>query len=267
MNKQSPDRISKSSRTRLEKNQRERDGNRNKFLDEPEITSVHKSKAPLYISLAIVVGLVAAYFFIPGVQNFLQKAWDVLTSDDEQRIRDWVGQFGWKGPIIIVLAMIAQMFLLVIPTPLLMVVSVLAYGSIFGSLIILGAVYSASTIGYFLGAYLGPPLVAKILGPKGEKEVERFIEDYGFWAVIVTRMAPFLSNDAISFVGGMLRMGYWRFIGATLLGITPLTIFVAWLGENNDRLKSGLIWASIISIIGFVAYVWWDKRRKKKENR
>ncbi|WP_224996763.1 TVP38/TMEM64 family protein [Cesiribacter sp. SM1] len=255
--------ISDTSKARLRDRDKKKEDDG--FFDDPEIHSVQKSKAPLYISLGIVVALVASYFLIPSVQNFLSEAWQVLTSDDEQQIKSWVGQFGWLGPVIIVLAMIAQMFLLVIPTPLLMVVSVLAYGPVFGSLIILVAVFCASSVGYFLGAYLGPPVVEKILGPKGEKEVERFIDDYGFWAVIVTRLAPFLSNDAISFVGGMLRMGYWRFMGATLIGITPLTIFVAWLGENNDRLKTGLIWASVISIVGFAAYVWWDKRRKKQK--
>jgi membrane protein YqaA with SNARE-associated domain len=193
MKKESPTRVSASSRTQLEA---ENDKNNKEFLlDDPDISSVEKTKAPLYISLAIVLGLMAAYFLIPGVQDFFQNAWSVLTSDDEQQIKSWVGQFGWIGPLVIA----------------------------------------------------------------------RFIEDYGFWAVIVTRLAPFLSNDAISFVAGMLRMGYWRFIGATLLGITPLTIFVAWLGEDNDRLKSGLIWASVISIVGFVAYVWWDRRRKKQK--
>ncbi|AHM60496.1 hypothetical protein D770_11195 [Flammeovirgaceae bacterium 311] len=253
--------ISETSKAPLNNPQKEEG-----VFNDPEIHSVKKSKAPLYISIGIVLALVLSYFLIPGVQDFFSEAWSVLTSDDEQRIKNWVGQFGMLGPVVIIIAMVAQMFLLVIPTPLLMVVSVLAYGPIFGSLIILAAVFCASSVGYFLGAYLGPPVVEKILGPKGEKQVESFIADYGFGAVIVTRMAPFLSNDAISFVGGMLRMGYWRFIGATLIGITPLTIFVAWLGENNERLKSGLIWASVISIVLFAAYVWWDKRRKKKKS-
>lgn len=235
------------------------------FLEDPEISGVHKSKAPLYISLALLASLVAAYFLVPGVQDFFQEAWNVLTSGDRERIKNWVDQFGWVGPLIIVLAMIAQMFLLVIPSPLLMVVSVLAYGAVWGSLIILLAIFCASTIGYIIGAYLGPPLVAKLLGAKSEKKVAGFIEHYGFWAVVVTRLAPFLSNDAISFVAGVLRMGYWRFIGATLLGITPLTVFIAWLGKDFERLKSGLAWASGICIVLFIAFVWWDKNRKKNE--
>lgn len=230
-------------------------------------TSVEQSKAPLYISIGIIAALVLSYFLIPGVQDFLKNAWDVLTSDNESRIKQWVDQFGFFGPVVIVLSMVLQMFLLVIPTPLLMVVSVLAYGPIWGSLIILAAVFCASSIGYVIGAYLGPPIVKKILGEKSEKKVESFIEDYGFWAVIVTRISPFLSNDAISFVGGILRMGYWRFIGATLIGITPLTAFIAYLGENSQRLRTGLIWGSVVSIVLFILYVWWDKRRKKKKSK
>ena len=230
-------------------------------FDEP----VHQSKWPLYLSLALLTGAVLAYFFIPAVNEFFKEAWNVLSSGNEQRIKNWVSQFGWWGPFVIVLAMIAQMFLLVVPTPLLMVVTVLAYGPFGGTAIILAAVFCASSIGYVLGAYLGTPLVERLLGTKTEKKVISFIDDYGFWAVIVTRLSPFLSNDAISFVGGMLRMGYWRFIGATMLGIFPLTVLIAYLGENNDRLKTGLIWVSIISLVGFIAYVWWDKRRKKKD--
>jgi uncharacterized membrane protein YdjX (TVP38/TMEM64 family) len=231
--------------------------------DIPPIGSVQKSKAPLYVSLALVGTLLAAYFLIPGIQDFFKEAWQVLTSDNEARIQDWVGQFGWLGPLVIIGAMVLQMFLLVIPTPLLMVVCVLAFGPFWGTLIILVAIFTASSIGYMIGAYLGPPVVGKLLGRKGQRKVEEFIDDYGFWAILVTRLAPFLSNDAVSFVGGMLRMGYWKFISATLLGITPLAILMAWLGQENDRLKEGLLWVSVVSFIGFGGYVWWDRRRKR----
>ena len=230
---------------------------------EQEAPTIKQTKLPLYISIGIVVAAVASYFLIPGVKEFAANAWEVLTSDDEQHIRQWGGQFGWFGPFIIVLTMIVQMFLLVIPTPLVMVVAILAYGPVWGSLIILSGIYAASTTGYWIGRYFGTSLVERLLGHKTEQKIASFVDDYGFWAVVVTRLSPFLSNDAISFVGGMLCMLYWRFIGATLLGITPLTIFIAYLGQNNDRLKTGLLWTSIVSIVLFAAYVWWDRRRRK----
>ncbi|WP_339725153.1 TVP38/TMEM64 family protein [Maribacter stanieri] len=226
-------------------------------------SSTTKSKLPLYISIALVLGIVTSYFLIPEVKEFLDEAWSVLTSDDEERVQKWVSGFGWLGPIVLVLAMIAQMFLLVVPSILLMVVSVLAYGPIWGSVIIIVSVYAASTVGYFIGSYFGDTIVKRIIGKKSEKKVASFLDDYGFWAVIVTRLNPFLSNDAISFVGGLLRMGYWKFMGATLVGIAPLTAFIAIFGKSIDELKMGLLWGSVISLLAFGAYIWWDKKHKK----
>lgn len=228
-----------------------------------DTSSTTKSKLPLYISIVLVFGIVTSYFLIPEVKEFLDEAWSVLTSDDEERVQKWVSGFGWLGPIVLVLAMIAQMFLLVVPSILLMVVSVLAYGPIWGSVIIIASVYAASTVGYFIGSYFGDTIVKRIIGKKSEKKVASFLDDYGFWAVIVTRLNPFLSNDAISFVGGLLRMGYWKFMGATLVGIAPLTAFIAIFGKSIDELKMGLLWGSVISLLAFGAYIWWDKKHKK----
>ena len=233
---------------------------------EIETTSVKKSKAPLYISLAIVAAVILSYFFIPEVKDFLSNAWNVLTSGDEQKTREWVGQFGWFGPVMIIVTMILQMFLIVIPTPLLMVVTVLAYGPLVGAIILFIAIFLASSVGYFIGRYFGPVIVEKLIGHITEKKISGFIDDYGFWTVIVIRLSPFLSNDAISFVGGVLKMGYWKFIGATMIGISPLIIFIAYLGGDYDRLKTGLIWTSIISLILFIAFVWWDKKKRSHKS-
>ncbi len=220
-----------------------------------------KSKAPLIISIGIVALGVLAYFLIPEVQVFFREAWTVLSSGDEARIETWVSEFGWAGPLVVVLAMVLQMFLIVVPSVALMTVSILAYGPVWGSLIVLVAVAAASSVGYALGYYFGSYLVDKIIGDTSKEKITGFLDKYGFWAIFVTRLNPFLSNDAISFVGGMLHMGYWRFIGATLLGIIPLTIFIAILGESNELLKNGLLWGSVVSLLVFVGYVVWKKKR------
>ena len=228
-----------------------------------EDKNVNQSKLPLYISIGLVVIMVLAYFLIPSAQNFLDEAWSVLTSGDNNRIQQWFKDFGWMAPVLLIIAMVAQMFLIVIPTIALMVVSILAYGPVWGSLIVFVAVFTASSVGYFTGRYFGPVIVEKIIGHKTEKKVVDFLEDYGFWAVFITRLNPFLSNDAISFVGGLLKMGYRKFISATIIGIAPLTIFIAILGKSTQGLKTGLLWGSIISLILFGGYVYWDKRKRK----
>lgn len=225
-------------------------------------TSSKKSKLPLYLSLLFVAILVVCYFIIPSVNDFFNEAWNVLTSDDEARVKKWVEGFGWLGPIVIILAMILQMFLLVIPTILLMIVAILAYGPLWGSMLIFVAVLIASSVGYMIGKYMGSSLIERLLGEKTTKKVISFIEDYGFWAVVITRINPFLSNDAISFVAGILKMNFLKFISATAVGITPLILLIALTGQNTDSLKNGLLWGSIGSLIVFGGYIWWDQKRR-----
>ncbi len=224
-----------------------------------------QSKLPLFISIGFIISLVGAYFLVPSFQQFVKEAYQVLTSEDKARISGWVSRLSFWGPIMIILAMIAQMFLFVVPTILLMVISVLAYGPFWGTVLTLIAVVAASSVAYMIGAYLGPVTISKLMGDKTEKKMENYIDRYGLWAVIIVRISPFLSNDAVSFISGLVRMGYWKFIGATLIGITPLALLIAYLGESNDRLKNGLIWVSVISIIAFAVYVWYDQYKTKKQ--
>ncbi|WP_339879159.1 VTT domain-containing protein [uncultured Algoriphagus sp.] len=226
-------------------------------------TPSKKSNLPLYFSILLVTGLVVCYFAIPDFNQFIKTAWRVLTSDDEATIKKWVEDFGWIGPMLIILAMVVQMFLLVIPSLLLMIVAVLAYGPIWGSVISFTSVIIASSLGYLIGGLLGKSFVIRLLGEKTIQKISQFIEEYGFWAVSITRINPFLSNDAISFVTGILKMNYSKFIGATALGITPLILLIAVTGENTDSLKTGLMWGSLVCVLIFAGYIFWDRNRKR----
>ncbi len=219
-----------------------------------------QSKWPLIISGIIIAGLVSSYFIFPEVNAFLREAYHTLTSENENRISAWVDTLGVWGPLFIILAMSLQMFLLVIPSPLLIVISVLAYGPLLGSLISIVAVALASTLGFFIGKYLGEVFISRLIGSKKQKKLSFYVNRYGVWAVFITRITPILSNDAISFVSGILRMNYWKFIAATLGGITPLVILIAYFGENNERLKSGLIWISAVSLVILIVYVIIDRK-------
>lgn len=230
----------------------------------PEGTEVKQTKLPLIITGLIIFGLVVSYFVFPGFEATINEAWAVLSSRDEMRISEWVNQYSFWGPVFIVLAMIAQMFLMVVNVVLLMLVAIIAYGPVWGSLIAIVAVLVASTVGYFIGKSVGQAGVSRLIGPKAERKVSDFMENYGVWAIIIARISPFLSNDAVSFVAGFATMSYWKFILATLAGIVPLTVLLAWLGENNNRLKNGLIWVSAVSILVFIGYVAYQKYLKKK---
>jgi uncharacterized membrane protein YdjX (TVP38/TMEM64 family) len=225
-----------------------------------------QSNTVLIITGTLFAGLIIGYFAIPEFQNFVQEAYRILTSENEQKISDWVSQFGIWGPVFIIVAVVGQMFLIVVNVVLLVLVAVLAYGPWWGSLLGVFSICVASTVGYWIGRSLGTYTVYKLIGEKTERRVEKYAKRYGYFAVVFARLSPFLSNDAISFVAGLIRMNYWKFMLATLTGIIPLTVFIAWMSKDMERLKNGLIWVSIITIVAFIAYIIYDKVGKSDEN-
>ena len=235
-------------------------------MNQPETIiqqSAKLSKTPWFISGSFILFLLVCYFLWPAFQETINEAWQVLTSGDQKRISGWVSQFGFWGPLFIVGFMVAQMFLVVITVVALMVVAVLAYGPVWGSVISIVGIFLASTVGYLLGRGLGPATIGKFLGAKTQQKVAEQVERYGMWAVVLARISPIISNDAISIVAGIVKMPYRKFMLATAGGIIPLTLLIAYLGQNIDRLKVGLIVVSIVGVIALMAYYIYDRRKQK----
>ncbi|WP_240935731.1 TVP38/TMEM64 family protein [Hymenobacter sp. HDW8] len=186
----------------------------------PSVTDSASAKGtsnhlPLYVSAAVIVLLVGCYFLWPAFQSAVREAFDILTSGDRPRIAKWVQQFGAWGPVWLILAFIIQMFLVVINVVLLILVAILAYGRWWGSLWAFVGIVVASSVGYGLGHLLGEGFVGRLLGEKSQKKVVDQVQRYGVWAVVIARISPIISNDAVSFVAGLARMGYLKFLIAT----------------------------------------------------
>ncbi|UOQ52117.1 TVP38/TMEM64 family protein [Hymenobacter cellulosivorans] len=231
----------------------------------PASSASHRSRLPLYLAGGLLLALAACYFLWPAFQTTAKEAYTVLKSGEQAQVSAWIKQFGYWGPVVIVAAMVLQMFLVVVNVVLLILVAILAYGPWWGSLLALVGCVVASSVGYWLGHSAGETFISRLIGEKNEKKMVEEVQRYGTWAVVIARLSPALSDDAVSFVAGVARLGYVRFILATVAGVAPLIALLAWLGENSERLKSGLLWVSVVSVVLFVAYVWWDKRRGKNQ--
>ncbi len=219
-------------------------------------------KLPALLSVILLSGLVAAYFVFPSYSAWVNEAFEVLTSQDAARIRLWVARFGAWGPIAIVVVMVLQMFLLVVPNILLILITVLSYGPLWGSLLALFANFVSSSVGYFIGRRLSHVVVDRLVSSATQERLREFLRDYGMKAVVALRLST-LSNDGLCVVAGLLNMKYWRFITASMIGITPLITVFAIFGHNG-RLERGLIVVGVALIVALIAYVVVDRRRQKR---
>ena len=219
-----------------------------------------KKYASFIISFGIIATLVILYFTHQPFQKSVQEAWNILLSEDQQRIQEYVERFGVWGPLAIVVFIILQMFLIVFPSWLPIIVGVVAYGFWWGVLINLIGVGIASTIGYFIGKKFKTTFVSQ---EKYEK-MEYWINNYAFGTVVLFRVSPFFSNDAISFIAGIFRMSYKKFMLATYAGMIPLSLAVGYFSTDIDKLEKGLYWIGGVGAVLYGIYIYIDHKRNTK---
>lgn len=219
---------------------------------------------PIIITILIISTLILSWFLSPRVQIISKEAWNVLRSGNREQLRDWVSQFGAAGIIFLLFFFLVQMFAFVIPSWALVVVSVLAYGPVIGGIVALAGSVLTASVAYWIGRLFSEFTIKKIIGQKTGKKMRVYLERYGFWVIAIFKVAPFLSDDIISYTAGLVSMSFPRFFLASVVGTTPLVVLIAFLGETNERLWNGLIVISVLSIIGFIIYVWWDQKQKPR---
>ncbi len=223
-------------------------------------SSFNKKPLIIYLSLAVIFAL--CYFLIPAFKTEVDTAFDVLTGEDEERIQGWVSTFGVFGPLVIIVGMVLQMFLFVIPNVLLMMIAIVSYGPVWGAVISFCGVFAASSLGYYIGSRLSRVTLTKFVSVEHQRTISEYIHDYGVGAIMITRLCSF-SNDALSFVAGMLKMEYRKYILSTLIGITPLIVLLAIFGKN-EKIEWALIWITAASLILLIIYIVIDRRKKKR---
>lgn len=216
----------------------------------------------------ILITLVLFYFLNQPFKEFIDTTIEVIMSEDRERTHQYFKEFGILGPLAIIVFIILQMFLIIFPSWLPIIIAVMAYGFWLGILISLIGVTLASTLGYYIGIKLKSVFLNKMVGEKNLEKMDFWISNYAFGSVVLFRISPFLSNDAISFIAGMLEMKYKRFIIATLVGMVPLSIAVAYFSRDISTLEDGLYWIGGAGLVAYGIYIYIDynQRKKKKAN-
>ncbi|MBN2086745.1 VTT domain-containing protein, partial [Candidatus Peregrinibacteria bacterium] len=87
-----------------------------------------------------------------------------------------------------------------------------------------------SLIGYFLGKYLGHPVVKWLFGQRNLDKEEKFIKKWGVWGVIVAGLTP-IPFKIITWTAGIFEMPLRKFIPAIIIGRIPRYIFSAYAGK------------------------------------
>lgn len=180
------------------------------------------------------------------------------------------------GPPGLIIAMILQAILAPIPSELILSIAGAAFISQYGfwpgvMITLLSALCGSlfgAIIAFFIGKKGGYALLTRFVDEEELDIASGHIERWGFWAILVTRLIPFIPFDAVSYGAGVVNMNFSAFIVPTFIGLIPRIIFYSIFGSGiNLLLKQDfelamLILAFTVSILVGLYYFVFKKYLK-----
>jgi len=158
--------------------------------------------------------------------------------------------------------------LVAFPVTLMIVFTVLSFGTLTGfAAALVGSLVSA-LVGYALGALLGRHTVRRLAGGRLNR-ISRRLARRGLLAVVLSRVVPIAPYSVVNLVGGASHLRLRDFFLGTLIGMTPGIAAVAlFTGRIRAMLEqptwqNGLILTLVFGAIALTAYVLvgWLRRR------
>ncbi|MCD1629188.1 TVP38/TMEM64 family protein [Marinobacter shengliensis] len=172
----------------------------------------------------------------------------------------WLSSQGASGPLLLMLLMMIAVVVGPIPTLPVSATAGLAFGVVWGTAIAAAGALVGAMAAFWIARSLGREAICKrfpdnpILARDGS---QRFLTI----AVLLTRLIPVFSFALISYAAGVTAIRAWRFAVATLLGMLPMTVVFAGLG-NTIKLNPMLTVLAGAAILAAMAWLPWSISRR-----
>jgi len=223
-----------------------------------------------WIILLVICVAGIIYLAIPSVNDWINHAAAVLGSANVDAVIEYIRSF---GPYAMVFSFLLMVFSsLIAPLPAFMIT--LSNAAIFGWW--QGAIlsWSSAMVGaaacFLLARGLGRDVVERFAGKGALASVEGYFEKYGTKTILVCRLLPFVSFDAVSYFAGLTPLKFLPFFIATGIGQTPATIVYSYVGgmlTGGARIMmTGLLCLFALSIlVTIIKQIYTDHQAKKTE--
>lgn len=165
-----------------------------------------------------------------------------LTPEEARRFIQAWGAWAAVGAVAL---MVLHSFL-----PLPAEVIAMGNGMIFGPWLGMVVTWTGAMIGailsFALARGLGRPLVRWALPERHWQRLGTVPTHPG--TLLLVRLLPVISFNLVNYAAGVLPIGWWRFLWTTAIGILPLTVVMAFLG-NEMTAAPWWVWAIVTAAI------------------
>jgi len=188
-------------------------------------------------TLFTVTFLLAESFGLVNEQFFIQHL---------VALRERSGSGAWVG--LVIFGLLAADLVLPIPSSIVMTLSGYFLGVGTGTLVSFGGAMVSALLGFGLCRGFGQKAFNRLIGQDDVSRVERLLERYGAWAIILSRSVPMLT-EVMSCLAGLSRMRFPLFLSLSVAGTLPLCLVYAWAGSKSQQTPTGIGWAVLLAFV------------------
>ena len=212
--------------------------------------------------------LVAVYFAVPTVRTYVDHAAAVLGSADVGAVVDFIRSYGAYAAVISFLLMVFSSVVAPLPAFLITFANAAIFGWWQGAILSWSSAMAGAALCFFIARALGRDAVEKYAGKGALASVEGYFQKYGRNTILVCRLLPFVSFDAVSYFAGLTSIGFWSFFLATGVGQLPATIVYSYVGGmltgGVKYFVTALLCIFALSILCVIAKGLYNDRQAKK---
>ena len=182
------------------------------------------------IVLLVLILLCLTYFFVPAVKSYVNEISSVLGSANVDAVVEFIRSYGPYAMIVSILLMVFQSVLAPLPAFLITFANAAIFGWWQGAILSWTSAMAGAVVCFYIARALGRDAVEKYAGRGALASVEGYFEKYGGRTILICRLLPFVSFDAVSYFAGLTPIKFLPFLVATGIGQLPATVVYSYVG-------------------------------------
>jgi uncharacterized membrane protein YdjX (TVP38/TMEM64 family) len=178
---------------------------------------------------------------------------DAMVNGDSRELRRELLALGVIG--VLVLFTVALSHAIVpFPTEIVTAAAGFVYGFWAALPMLLVCWLASALLAYWLAERFGRPLARRLVGAQRLHRAEELMARGGAGTLLALRMIPLIPFNAICYAAGITRVPLGRYAWTTVVGITPLTVLVAYLGSRLESpdFSDWRVWLLIVAFVTLV---------------
>ena len=214
--------------------------------------------------------LCLVYFLVPSVNAYVNQVASVLGSANVDTVVAFIRSYGAYAMVFSFALMVFQSVLAPLPAFLITFANAAIFGWWQGAILSWTSSMAGAALCFYLARALGRDTVEKYAGKGALASVEGYFEKYGSRTILVCRLLPFVSFDAISYFAGLTPIKFWPFFIATGVGQLPATIIYSYVGGMLTGGVKYFVTAllcifSLGILVMIVRRIYMERQEKKKQ--